>query len=626
MNLLEPLALLFGLLAIPIVLLYLLRLQRREQKVSSTLLWRQVTIDREANTLWQKLRKNLLLFLQLLTLAFFVFALIRPYVNVPSTISGTVVVLLDASASMRALDGGQQRFDTARAEARTLVNQLGTNDRMIIVLVDGAPRALTALTGDKTQLNDALATAQPSLSAANWSAAVALASASTGGGTDATTIVISDGAGLASSDEVPAESAAAALRLIRGKASFVPVGTSAENIAISTFTLRRGLRGVAAFVRVSNVGPEPDKVLVAVKADGALVDARELEIAPGAAAEFTVTGLAEQTSSVEAVIEQASRNALPTDDVAYAVNSSNSVRNALLLTNGNRFLEQALAALPGLRVTRSVSVPLNTSGYDLYVLDRFTMPLPARANVLAIGPEGLSANGIISTSGTFSETQYVRAETHPVTNQVDWRTVNVQTAQRINAPLWLRPLIEGRDGSLLFGGESTAESEPQRVVLIPFELRRSDLPLQIAFPILIANAVDWLAPPQGINVPVSVRPGEVVALPEGTQIIAPSGVRTTVDSRGFVDTAQPGVYRFESDAGDTELNGAFAVNFSNQSESRIAPVRNVQLGSSQEAAQQPAGTGLAQREFWHWLAAAGLLLLIIEWWVFQRGVPELRAR
>ena len=64
MNLLSPLALLFALLAVPIILLYLLRLQRHEQPVSSTLLWRQVTMDREANTLWQKLRKNLLLLLQ----------------------------------------------------------------------------------------------------------------------------------------------------------------------------------------------------------------------------------------------------------------------------------------------------------------------------------------------------------------------------------------------------------------------------------------------------------------------------------------------------------------------------------------------------------------------------------
>ncbi len=149
MNLLNPLALLFALLAVPIILLYLLRLQRREQPVSSTLLWRQVIMDREANTLWQKLRKSLLLFLQLLTLLFFVFALIRPYINVRSQLSGRITVLLDASASMLATDvatatGSPTRFEAAKAEARKLINELGNNDQMTMIVVDGAPHILNA--------------------------------------------------------------------------------------------------------------------------------------------------------------------------------------------------------------------------------------------------------------------------------------------------------------------------------------------------------------------------------------------------------------------------------------------------------------------------------------------------
>jgi hypothetical protein len=70
MDVLNPLAFWFALLAVPIVLLYLLRLRRREQLVSSTFLWRRAVLDREANTLWQRLRRNLLLLLQLATLAF----------------------------------------------------------------------------------------------------------------------------------------------------------------------------------------------------------------------------------------------------------------------------------------------------------------------------------------------------------------------------------------------------------------------------------------------------------------------------------------------------------------------------------------------------------------------------
>jgi hypothetical protein len=94
MNFLAPVALLFGLLAIPILALYLLKLRRREVKVSSTLLWEQVLSDREVNAPWQRLKRNLLLFLQLLILAALVLALARPASRSAIT-SGSVVVVLD---------------------------------------------------------------------------------------------------------------------------------------------------------------------------------------------------------------------------------------------------------------------------------------------------------------------------------------------------------------------------------------------------------------------------------------------------------------------------------------------------------------------------------------------------
>ena len=66
MSFLAPIAFAGLAVAIPILLLYMLRLRRREVLISSTFLWRQVVQDTEANTPWQRLRRNLLLFLQLL--------------------------------------------------------------------------------------------------------------------------------------------------------------------------------------------------------------------------------------------------------------------------------------------------------------------------------------------------------------------------------------------------------------------------------------------------------------------------------------------------------------------------------------------------------------------------------
>ena len=75
MTFLAPQALALGTLAVPIVLLYMLRLRRRDIPVSSTLLWEEILRDREANAPWQRLRRNWLLLLQLLILAALVAAL-----------------------------------------------------------------------------------------------------------------------------------------------------------------------------------------------------------------------------------------------------------------------------------------------------------------------------------------------------------------------------------------------------------------------------------------------------------------------------------------------------------------------------------------------------------------------
>ena len=69
LRFLTPIAFTGLALALPIILLYLLKLRRRETPVSSNFLWQQVLQDAEANTPWQRLRRNLLLFLQLLILA-----------------------------------------------------------------------------------------------------------------------------------------------------------------------------------------------------------------------------------------------------------------------------------------------------------------------------------------------------------------------------------------------------------------------------------------------------------------------------------------------------------------------------------------------------------------------------
>src|SRR3954468_2693370 len=88
-------------IAIPALLvLYFLKLRRREMPVSSTLLWKKAVQDLQVNAPFQRLRRNLLLFLQLLLLLLLLLAFSRPVTNYTPGAGSTSVILIDRSASM----------------------------------------------------------------------------------------------------------------------------------------------------------------------------------------------------------------------------------------------------------------------------------------------------------------------------------------------------------------------------------------------------------------------------------------------------------------------------------------------------------------------------------------------
>ena len=148
MSFLSPLALaLFG-LSLPLVLLYFLKVRRREKRVSSLMLWDAVLRDREASTFFQRLQRDPLLILQILALAALALALARPAVTVLGEGARKVVIVLDVSASMKARDVSPSRFDVARGEAAALVRRLGEAAEVMVVEAGVQPTVSAALSRD----------------------------------------------------------------------------------------------------------------------------------------------------------------------------------------------------------------------------------------------------------------------------------------------------------------------------------------------------------------------------------------------------------------------------------------------------------------------------------------------
>src|SRR5437867_5484521 len=109
--------------AIPIgvIALYFLKLKRQPVQVPSTFLWQKSVEDLHVNSLFQRLRKNLLLFLQLLVLALTLLALARPAWTGTEVGGQRHVILIDNSASMASTDVEPSRLEWAKGPARAVV-------------------------------------------------------------------------------------------------------------------------------------------------------------------------------------------------------------------------------------------------------------------------------------------------------------------------------------------------------------------------------------------------------------------------------------------------------------------------------------------------------------------------
>ena len=151
-----PLALL-GLLFIPaVVAMYLLKLRRDEQVVPSTLLWRRLLTDVEANAPWQRLRRSLLLLLQLLLVLLLAFLAARPFLERPAGLAGDVVVVIDTSASMGATDIPPDRLTEAKTKVIEKLKDLPANGTVSVIAAGRSARVVVSGTTDLGRVRAAI--------------------------------------------------------------------------------------------------------------------------------------------------------------------------------------------------------------------------------------------------------------------------------------------------------------------------------------------------------------------------------------------------------------------------------------------------------------------------------------
>jgi Ca-activated chloride channel family protein len=626
MSFLAPLGLALGVLIPVLILFYLLKVRRQEFEVGSTYLWQDLLRDLAAHEPWQRFHWSVLLALQLLVVAALVFAVARPFYVAQAEEVVHAVIVLDGGASMQSTDVDPSRFEAAKRQARETVRNLAEGSFGTVILAADQPRVLAPSTTDRSALDRAIEGAQVTYGPADISQALALAS--------------SLGPGSASPDGTRARLRVflftdGAFGAIAGTEAdnldirLVQVGNSGQNQGITALSSRAdplNANRYQVFARVRNYADQPYRGTLSLTVDGNLAESRDVTLPPdgddAATAEYVFNDLPIGARAVEAKLS--GTDVYPVDNSAYTILSVGRRSEILLVTSGNVFLEKVLSLLPTGDVSRVAPrryLSVDVNDYDVVVFDGFSPDVLPRGNSLIIAP---SESQLFTIEGEMRRPTIRGWEREdPLLRFVDLRDVAIARSLRITPLPWMRTLIDSENGPLMMAGEQNG----QRVILIPFDLRQSNLPLSAAFPILMSNMLGYLEPASQ-TAQRDLRPGDAVTLaplPQTEEIVVrqPGGQSQTFPSEGrslqFTATTQPGLYTvLQRAAGQTLLEEPFSINASDERESDVRP-KPVALGSGRtlQAGQAPDLVPV-NREIWMWLVPPVLALLLFEWYWFHR--------
>ncbi len=665
-----------GAVPVGIVLLYFLKLRREPVEVPSTFLWSRTIEDLHVNSLLQRLRRSMLLFLQLLAVALAAIALFRPGVRGETSGRGRTVFLLDTSASMRAtdLEDGETRFEKARRLIGERIEAMSDTDSSMLVTFSDRPETVQSFTSDRRRLREALSRVEVTNHPTDILGAL---KAADGLANPRRTSQIGDMNDVQVADAMPAD------LLIYSDGGFQQVtefslgnlvpkyfamGTDkVNNVAIVAFSAERNLEQpteVQAFATIVNLGSQRAETTATLSMDGEFLDAETVSLDPGDQTGLSFTVESEEAVTLELKLDI--EDDLSIDNIAYAGLTPMRTVSVLVVTEGNTPLRLGLGTPKAKKICNPEFVLpsyLNGQEYasrasagtdDLIIYDRCSPAKMPATNTFFIGAlppgddsqaaaaaadsesTGDAANTADDARWSWASEKYGVVlvdidRTHPLMRYLELYSLLIFSGRAIDAPAGSTELVGADRGSMLV----LAPRDGYQDMVLGFEIISTDDDgstqtntnwyAERSWPVFMLNVLRYLAGAAEATGAPSYRPGETVrlrlesALAE-VEVRRVGGDTSTVLTgpsgvTEIIETSETGNYRVE--AGD-RLADLFAINLFDRGESDIAAAASVDLGY--EAVDAAVGGVEKRSEYWRWALMAMLGLLATEWWVYAKRV------
>jgi hypothetical protein len=610
-----------------VVVFYILKLRRRPVAVPFSKIWQRILRDKEATSLFSQLKRLLSLLLQLALVALLLLALGDPRAAANLIEGRNIVVLIDASASMQATDVVPSRIGAAKERVRGMVRGLSGSDRMLIAQMDAAATPLSTMTSEVAELEAAVAAVKATDASADFPRALRFAADTLRGLPSPEIIVVSDGAlGEAADSFGP-------VHLGDIKLSYLPVGERARNVAITGFSVRRYPLDKSRYevmLEVTNTSEEALDVELSLLGDGQLTDLTRLRLNPKEKLPRFYPNLSGASKTLEAKLALAdgSHDDLPADDHAYALLPERRRARVQMVTSGNMFLEAALLLDEYLDVKTVDPSRYPAQGvFDVTIFDGVAPTVaPGSGSLLYLNPTGTNVPFEVGKEVLDDDKNYHLGfdeldAKNPLLRYTAMSDVNIARAHVLKGAKEDKVVARSYKGPLLIQGRRAGV----KFVALGFDVRESDLPLRVAWPLFLLNTINDFVE-EDTSYISSFRTGTVWNIPaasgaETATLELPGGEKRVVpvkDGRAVFLGQQAGFYKISTGA-SAEETSMFAANLSDPQESAIRPAEKLTVDGRAAGAVGEFKIGV-RREMWIYLLVAVLLVTTLEWLTYHRRI------
>jgi hypothetical protein len=573
--------------------LFLIKLRPPRILIPSLALWQRVLDASPEITRWERIRRAVSLMITIALAVILGLAVTRPSPGAGSGASATgrVLVVIDSSWSMLAkTSGGETRWDRALAAARRIA---AASDHVAIATT--ADGLIEGPTDDAVLVESAIASLRPSAAdGSRWPAVAAVD----------TVHFITDGASARPLD-----------RSVVVHSVFEPV----PNVAITAFDVRPLLglerRGSAAqiaeaYLEVANFAAAPQQVRIQLLRGNVTISDNRIDMAAGEAFRQVIPLARLGDAALSARID-AQQDALDLDDEGFAWIDRAQRMSVVVVGEQTDWLRRVLAADPAVRATFVAPAAYRGGGReDVTIFDRWAPDtLPERPSLYVSPPAATpwlsAASGVAAVEER--RPRWENAGFHPILRGVDPLTVRIDRARGYSSPVLMPAAHSARATPLV----SVSESPERRFVVVGFGPSESNLALAPGFPVLVGNALEWLAHPELKT--RSVAPGLVSFSEATTKVTGPGGTvvpLTRVPGAAIGVFRAPGLYVVEGGG----ARSTFAVNTADPERSNLAHT-SLQTGTAPASAR-----GIFERQWWIGCVVVALMIALAEWGTWQRRV------